>query len=163
MEGSQVLVEGHVQVVGRGAGDGHGNAEDSVGAELAFVLGSVQFDHGAVDVDLLEGVEALDLCCDDVVDILDGFLDALAHIAAFVAVAEFDGFVFAGGCSGGNRGAAEGSVLKNDVYFNSRVAAGIEDLARFDVFDNAHGIAPYISIGASLFCGFRVGESSRKP
>ena len=39
----------------------------------------------------------------------------------------------------GTARAAEGAVLEDDVDFDSGIAAGIQDLARLDVFDNAHG------------------------
>ena len=42
----------------------------------------------------------------------DGFQHAFAEVARFIAVAQFDGFVLAGGCAGGNRGAADARRLR---------------------------------------------------
>jgi hypothetical protein len=41
-----------------GLADGHGDAEDGVGAQLALVLRAVQLEHDLVDLLLLDGVEA---------------------------------------------------------------------------------------------------------
>ena len=58
----------------------------------------------------------------------DGLQGAFAEVARFVAVAQFDGFVFAGGCAGGDGGAADGAVREEDVDFDGGIAAGVEDL-----------------------------------
>ena len=79
---SEVAVEGEARGVGGGAGGGHGDGEDGVGAEFGLVGGAVEFDHFGVDALLVAGVEAL---------------DGLADVVGLVAVAEFDGFVLAGG------------------------------------------------------------------
>jgi len=140
MRSAQVLVQRHAEELGGGAGAGHGDAEDGVGAELGLVLGPVEVDHGAVDVDLLERVETADLAGDGRVDVLDGLEHALSQVALFVAVAEFDRLVVAGRGPGGDGRASEGAVIENDIDLDCGIAAGIEDLARLDVFDNAHRI-----------------------
>ena len=55
-----------------GLADGHGDAEDGVGAQLALVLGAVQLEHDLVDLLLLNGVQAVlhQLRGDDVVHVV---------------------------------------------------------------------------------------------
>jgi len=51
-------------------------------------------------------------------------LHALAAVAVLVAVAEFDGFVLAGGGAGGNGGAAEVAAGELDVDFDGGICRG---------------------------------------
>ena len=69
------------------------------------------------------------------VDVGDGLQHALAEVAVLVAVAEFAGFVFAGGGAGGDGGAAEGAAFEEDVDFDGGIAAGIDDFAAGDFPD----------------------------
>jgi uncharacterized protein YqfA (UPF0365 family) len=62
----------------------------------------------------------------------DGLLHALAEVARLVAVAQFDGFVLAGGGAGRNRGAADSAAGEANVDLDGRIAAGIDDLAGGD-------------------------------
>ena len=76
------------------------------------------------------------------VHVLDGLEHALAEEAAFVAVAQFDGFVLAGGCAGGNRGAADRAAFEPHVHFDGGIAARVDHFAAAD-FNNggiAHGL-----------------------
>ena len=106
---ADIAVERHPKVVGRTAGCGERHAQDGVGAQLRFGRRAVQFDHGAVDADLIGDVHADDGRSDDVVYIFDGFLHALAQVASLVAVAQLGGFVFAGRGAAGNGCATEGA------------------------------------------------------
>jgi hypothetical protein len=99
----EVLEEVHFEMLGRGFGDGHGDAEDGVGAELAFVLGAVEFDHGAVDIHLIQGGQTDDRIGDDGVDVFDGLENAFAQVTVFVSVTKLDSFVDAGGGAGRER------------------------------------------------------------
>ena len=76
-------------------------------------------------------------------DVLDGLEDALAEVAALVAVAQLDGFVLAGGGAAGNGGAAHGSAVEDDVDFDGGIAAGVEDFACVDRDDLGH-VAPMV-------------------
>src|SRR6202034_3879107 len=96
--------------------------------------------HLAIESLLFGGVEARDGLCDFGVHVADGFQDAFAEVARFVAVAEFDGFVFTGGCAGRDGGAADGSALEVDVGFGGGVGAGIDDFTAEDFGDfRGHG------------------------
>ena len=91
---------------GGGAGGGHGNGENRVCAEAGFGWGAVELDHGAVDAALVGGVQASDGFREFGVGVGDGFQHTFAEIFGFVGVAHLQGFVFAGGRTGRNRGAA---------------------------------------------------------
>ena len=66
------------------------------------------------------------------VHILDRLEHAFAQVALLVAVAQFDGFVLAGGGAAGDGGAAAGSVHQGDFRFDRGIAARIENLARLN-------------------------------
>jgi hypothetical protein len=57
------------------------------------------------------------------------FSDALAAVAALVAVAELDGLERAGGCAPDGTAARPRPIIEEDLDLDGRVAAGIEDLA----------------------------------
>ena len=139
---AQVLVQRQVGGRGGSVGNREGDAEDGVGAELALVGGAVKVDHGLVDAALVGRVETGQGRGDLVDDGVDGLLDALAEVAALVAVAQFNGLVFAGGGAGGNCCAADLAVGEQDFNFYGRVATGIEDFAGVDGIDKRHGYAP---------------------
>ncbi len=54
-----------------------------------------------------------------------GFARAFAEIARFVAIAQLDGFMLAGGGAGRNGGAAHAAVGQVNVGFNGGIAAAI--------------------------------------
>src|SRR6266702_173936 len=126
---AEVPVERQLKRCRRGAGTGHGDCEDGVRAQLGLVLGAVDGDHSRVDQPLVGGVHARQLGCQDGFDVLDGIQDAFAEVMLLIAIAQFNGFVLAGGGAGGNRGAAHGSAGEGYVGFDSGVSAGIEDFA----------------------------------
>ena len=70
----EVLVEGDALLGGAGIGDGNGDAENGVGAELALIGAAVELDQEVVDLLLLRDLEArLDqLGRDRLVDVRDG-------------------------------------------------------------------------------------------
>ena len=135
---AEVAEEGERAGLGRGAADGHRDAEDRVRAELRLRLGAVEVDHQAVDLGLLARVHAEDLGRDRLVDVLDGREDALAAEALLVAVAQLEGLARAGGRAGRHAGAPRRAALEEALDFDGRVAAGIEDLAGVNAFDGVH-------------------------
>ncbi len=143
-------------------GGGHGDAEDGVGAELGFVFGAVEFDHEVIEFFLVAGVLSEDGGGDFFVDVVDGFEGAFAAVAFGVVVAEFHGFIFAGGGAGGDGGAAEGAVFEDDIDFDGGVSAGVEDFACEDVFDGkAHERLQKAGEGARAGVGTKGGNDSR--
>ena len=66
----------------------------------------------------------------------DRVQDALAAVAPFVAVAQFDRLVRPGRCAGGNRRTSGRAADERDFDFQRRISARIEDLAAADGFDH---------------------------
>ena len=96
---AEIAVQRQTGFFGRRLGYGHGYGEHRVGAETAFVFGAVQIDQGAIQKRLFAGVQSDDRFGDFRVDVFDGFSDALAVVAAGIAVTQFDGFARTGGCT----------------------------------------------------------------
>jgi hypothetical protein len=90
-----------------------------------------------VAADVFVGVEPDDRRGEELADIGDRLGHALAEITGFVAIAEFDGFVFPGAGPAGNSGAAEDSSGELDVGFDGGIPAGIKDLTGTDGGDGS--------------------------
>ena len=119
------------RLVRRGCGRArrrHGNGEDGVGAKIAFVRRAVGLDHAAVERALVGGVEAGHRAGNLAVHVGDGFEHAFAEVARFVAIAQFDGFVLAGGRARRHCGTAERAAFKDYIRFHGGIAARIDDL-----------------------------------
>ena len=112
---------------------------------LRLVRRAVELDHGLVDLDLVLGLEAGDRVENVAVDRFDRLQDALAAVAALVAVAQFDRLVRAGRSARGHGGAAHRAVLERDVDLDGGIAAAVENFARGDVDDGGHvGSVPWL-------------------
>ena len=132
-------------------GRGQRDAEDRVGAEPGLVGGAVELDHRAVEARLVVGVHPDDDRGDHVVDVGDGFPDALAGEAGLLAVPQLDGLVAARRGTGRNGRATRGAVLEVDVDLDGGIPARIEDLAGVNGCDGGHG--------TSLAAGGRAPEA----
>jgi hypothetical protein len=88
---------------------------------------------------LFRRVQAENRLADFRVDVLDGLQHAFAEIARSVTIAQFDCFLRARGCAGRHGGASGNARLEDDVSFDCRIAAGIENFAGDDVDDGTHG------------------------
>ena len=75
---------------------------------------------------------------DNFVDVVDSLENAFAEITAFIAVTEFESFIFAGGCAGRNSCATNSTAFENDINFNRRVAAGVYDFTTDNFRDFCH-------------------------
>ena len=135
---AEVFEQGKIQTGGSGLGVGQGYGKDGVGPENGFGFRAVQLEHGAIEGELIQRIQTAHDGEDFVSDVFDGLGDAFAEETAFVAVAQFEGFVFARAGAGGNGGAAGGAAGEQDVHFEGWVASGIEDFAGFDVRNCAH-------------------------
>jgi hypothetical protein len=87
--GTDIAVERQAGGFGGSLGHGQRHAQDAIGAEPRLVRRAVQFNHGAVDGDLVFGLHAGKAIENLAVDGGHGFGNALAHVAALVAVAQF--------------------------------------------------------------------------
>ncbi len=132
---AEEAVEGHIQRSGCSAAGGDGDGQNGVGTQLGFVLGAVGVDHGLVDGVDVGSIHADDSISDDGVDVLHGLGDALAQIAALVAVAQLQSFELAGGCAGRCAAPGHGAVGEGDLSLYSGVAAGVQDLTAQNVYD----------------------------
>ncbi|GIX61506.1 uncharacterized protein BcabD6B2_09410 [Babesia caballi] len=127
---SKVLVERDLLVLSGGAGSGHGDDEDGVGAELGLgvpplVDGAVQvLHHQVVQRLLLTHILAHDPGRDGGVDILDGLQHTLAEVAGLVPVAELQGLVDAGGGARG-AGSPEDTISGAEVNLDRGIATGV--------------------------------------
>ena len=98
-----------------------------------LIFGTIEhFNHKLIDL-LLFGDVFTDECgATDVIDVGYGFGYAFSHKQRFIVISEFKSLVFA------SRGAWWNCGSKNtkrcwDVNLDSRVAAGVKDLASFDI------------------------------
>lgn len=94
---ANVLVQRQVEIVGCGLGHSKADAEDGVSAEFALGFGAVESYHSFVNLDLVKSRHTYESFGDRTVDIGHGFEDTFAHISIFVAVAQLESFVNAGG------------------------------------------------------------------
>ncbi len=121
------------QRAGLGAGQGH--AQNGVGAQAGLVGGAVQLDEELVDAGLIQHVQAQDGLGDLAVDVLNSLGHALAAVTGLVAVTELAGLVDTGGSAGGDSRAADGAIVQGDLHLDGGIAAGVQDLARHNVYD----------------------------
>ena len=126
------------RLFGGGAGHGHGHGQHGVGAQAAFVLGTVEVDQGLVQKGLLGGVQTQHGFADLGVDVFNGLEHPLAQVAALVAVAHFNGFAATGGGARRHSGPAHHARFEQHVAFDGGVAAAVKNLATYDVNDSAH-------------------------
>ena len=145
VDAAQVLVQRQARRLGSGAGNGQRHAQDGVGTELGLVGGTVRGNQRGIDGALVEGVEAHDGVSALVVDVLDGLRDALAQVAALVAIAQLASFESAGRSARRHHRAAEAAVLEHDLDLDGGVAAAVEHLATVDVQNIAHVVS--LSLG----------------
>ena len=128
VDAAQVAIERNLQRLGHGAGGGHGDSQDGVGAQLALVGRAVERDHGLVEEALVGGVHAFQFGSNDGLNVGNGLENALAQVVALVAVAQFHGLMFAGGGARGHNGAAQCAAFQNYVCFHGGIAARIQGL-----------------------------------
>jgi hypothetical protein len=120
-----------------GLGNRQRDAEDGIGAEARLVGRAVEFDQGAIDANLIQGIEALHFGEDLGVDEIDRLGDALAE-ERLTAVAELNCLMRTRRSARGHHGAAEAAVIEHHVHFDRGVAAAVEDLTAGDVDDGRH-------------------------
>ena len=138
VDAADIVVQRSTQALSSGLGAGQRGTQDGVGAQAALVGGAVQLDEHLVDGHLVQHVGADQGLGDLGVHVLHGSLNALAVIAALVAVPQLAGLVDTGGSAGGDRSAAHGAVLQIDLHLDGGVAAAVQDLAADDIYDFDH-------------------------
>ena len=126
-------VERFFQASGLGMGEGEGDAEDGVCAEVLFEVVAVEVKHDFVEGGEVVNGFAFERRAEFFVDVGDGFGDAFAEVTAFVAVAQLKRFTRAGGRAGGDACGALGAVGEGYGYLDGRIPAGVEDFQGFYV------------------------------
>src|SRR5690242_11490601 len=119
-------------------GHGERDAEDGVGAEVLLVGRAVQGRHLRVDEALLARVEADEPRVDLLDDRVDGLLDALAEVAALVAVPALGRLEGARGGAGRDGRTGERAVVEADLDLDGGVAARVQDLAGANLLNAGH-------------------------
>lgn len=140
-----------------GPAGGHADGEDGVGAQVALVLAAVHLDHRLVQPALVGNLTAEEPGRELVVDVAHRLHHRFAEIAGLVAVPQLQGLTGAGGGAGRHGGPAQVPGSDDDIGFNGRVAAGIEDLTGTDTGDLGHGVSP-CRYGENGVIGLSVGE-----
>ena len=85
------------------------------------------------------------------VDIGDRLQNAFTHPLLLVSIAEFHGFVFAGGCAARNQGASERSAFQGHFALKRWVSAGIKDLTGVDGIDFKHVLCSSVRCGSEVY------------
>ena len=116
-------VERFFQAGSFGMGEGEGDAEDGVCAEVLFEVVAVEVEHDFVEGGEVVNGFAFERRAEFFVDVGDGFGHAFAEVAGFVAVAQLEGFARAGGGAGRNASGTLCAVGKGDGDLYGRVAA----------------------------------------
>src|SRR5262249_11083015 len=92
-----------------------------------------------VDRDLIFGRQALEPGTDHLIHVLHRLEHALAAEALGITVAQLDGFVLAGRGAARDGGGAVRAARQGDVGFDGGIASRIQNLARVNRDDGAHG------------------------
>ena len=138
-ETAKISVEFNSQVVSHGARRRHGHGQNRIRAQLALRRRTVEHQHGIVKVALFAGIHAFKFRRNHLVDVLDGLQNALARIAALVAIAQLQRFMLAGGGAAGNRRSPACPALQNDVSFDRGITARIQNFAGQNQLNLSHG------------------------
>ena len=156
VDAAEIAIEGNLKRLRNGARGGHGDGEDGIRAQLAFVGRAVERDHGLVDEALVGCVHAFEFGGDDGLNVRDCLQNAFAQVVALVAVAQFHGLVFAGGSARRHNGAAQGAAFKNYIRFHGRIAARVKNFARANGNNLSHitprnaVLQPVIQFGTAI-------------
>ncbi len=132
---ADIAIERHVEIVGSSLGNSERNAEDSVSAEVRLSRSAVKGKHNVVYANLVKSAMAYKSVGNRAVYICNCLLHAFAHIAALVAVTEFESLVLACGCTGGNSCTTHNAAFKNYVNFYCRIATRVKNLATDNLFN----------------------------
>jgi len=122
--------------LGNGAGlaHSHRDAEDSVGAQLALVVGAVEFEHKLINFLLLGNILTNERRRNDVINIGNSLKDTLAQEAAFIVVSQLKCFIDTSRSTAGHSSAEE-TALGHYFYLNRRIATAVQDLTSVNRLD----------------------------
>ena len=142
---AQIAVERNLQRLRHGARGGHGDGENSVGAQLALVRRAIQRDHGLIDESLIGGVHALQLGRNNGFYVGHGLQNSLASVVALVTIAQLHSLMLAGGSARGHDSTAQSAAFQDYVRFHGGIAARVQNLAGADSNNLSH-IGPHNAV-----------------
>ena len=140
---ADITIKGKTEQLSSGMSASQGHAEDRVGAQVLFERGAVQLEHGVVDQHLVGGIQTFDSGSQHFVDVFDRFEGALAEIALFVAVTEFQRFALAGGRTGGNDCTTLDTIVQQHFHFHGGVATAVQNFSSMNFNDFCHTFSPF--------------------
>ena len=128
------------QALGSSSGFGvsQGNGQDGVGAELGFVLGTVEVDHDLVNSGLVLGIFTQQSLSDRAVYGFDGFQHAFTQETALVAVTQFQRFAGTGGRARRSGCHTNKTTFQVNFGLNGRVTTGVDDFTTDHFNDLGH-------------------------
>src|SRR5690554_6073479 len=130
----QRLLQRNSSRLGRCKGDG----QNGVGAQVGLVLGAVQIQHNLVQTTLIRRIFTDQCITNLAVYRINRFQDALTQITGSITITQLQRLAGTGGCTRRRTSGADGAVFQNNIGFNGRVAAGIQNLTGFDVGNLGH-------------------------
>ena len=119
-------------------GHRHAHSEQSIGAQVSFVIGAVKVNQVMVDAHLIKDVHAHQLFCDDAIDVFDGLQDAFTQVAVLLSVSKLNSLVDA--CTRPRRDscAAENAFSCDDFNLYGWISTRIQNLSGVNVIDVLH-------------------------
>ncbi len=126
---AQILPKRQFKRLGRSLGTGKRHRQNSIGAQGCLVVRSIQLDESAIDLHLIEDVHADDFGGDGEIDVVDRFLDTLAHVAILIAVTKFHGLIGTGRRARRNSCPPDGTIHGVDLCLYGRITARIKNLS----------------------------------
>jgi hypothetical protein len=137
---AKILEKRNADSLRRGLGRPERNGEDCVGAELGLGFGAIQLEHGLIYGQLVERINPLHRWEDFLRHVLDRLGDALAQEPLLVTVPQLDGFMLPGARARRHSGPSNCASGQDHIHFHGRIAARIQDFARFDIINRAHNL-----------------------
>ena len=125
---SEIAKEGDFEGFCRRMGHGHGNTQNCIGSQAAFVFASVRPDQLPVDLRLLIDVFADDAVCQDRVDVFHRVLHTFSSVP-FSSVSKLHRLILAGAGSRGHGRLAHGAILRQDFHLHRGISPGIQDFS----------------------------------
>ena len=109
-------------------GHGHGNTQNCIGSQAAFVFASVRPDQFPIDLCLLVNIFADDAVCQDRVDVFHRVLHTFSSVP-FSSVPKLHRLILAGAGSRGHGRPAHGAILRQDFHLHRGISPGIQDFS----------------------------------
>ena len=126
---TNVAIEGHTELGSSSVSGCERNAKNSVCTEVALGLGTVEFNHSLIYAHLVEYVHTDNSGSNLVIYVSNGFQNAFAEVATFVAITKFESLVLTGRSTAGNSSTTNITVCGSYLYLDSGVTPRIKNLS----------------------------------